>query len=470
MGLDPTSGLFAGEGHIPLACAASPTQAAPISGAVEKAEVLFDFDMSVTRVKEPARVTKPYTPEQWDEIEKLGDAVDRVLTLHDVRLTMGGEPTFISIDDRSGAEWHTAAVGPTKRALADTLIRRLRERFAPGGMLHYGQGKWYPGESLPRWAFALYWRADGEPLWKSADRIATEKANTNPTVADAKALILAVAEKLGLEGSYAVPAYEDFWHHLSQERALAANVDPTDSKLEDPELRAPSGAGVRARTDPRGRLRAAGGNGHDALAVGTLDHPQRQPVPAAGRQRHRIPPAFELAALCARRNSAASCRRLIPSRRCRHSPNGHYPAMGEPLETGGQAYTNGYSNGLLDGEVRPEPFRPAAAAMATATTTEITNLAVEPAVRTALSVEPRDGRLCVFMPPTPSAGDYFKLLGHVEEAAEALGVAVHIEGYPPPYDAGVNVIKVTPDPGVIEVNIQPARDLARTDRDYPRGV
>ena len=173
VGLDPTSGLFAGEGHIPLACAANPTQAAPISGAVEKSEVLFDFDMSIERVVEPPRVTKPYSEEQWKEIEKLGDQVDQVLNSHDVRLTMGGEPTFVSIDDRSGAEWHTAAVGPTKRGLADILIRRLRDRFAPGGMLHYGQGKWYPGEPLPRWAFALYWRADGEPLWKNVDRIAS---------------------------------------------------------------------------------------------------------------------------------------------------------------------------------------------------------------------------------------------------------------------------------------------------------
>src|SRR6185369_10592204 len=238
VGLDPTSGLFAGEGHIPLACTANPTQAAPISGAVEPAEVLFDFDMTVTRIKEPPRVTKPYSDEQWAEIEKLGDAVDKVLQNHDVRLTMGGEPTFVSIDDRSGAEWHTAAVGPTKRALADTLIRRLRDRFAPGGLLHYGQGKWYPGESLPRWAFSLFWRADGVPLWKSGERIAAENKNYQPSLTDARALTQAIAQKLNLDDSYIIPAFEDFWHHLAQERALASNVDPRDSKLEDPELRA----------------------------------------------------------------------------------------------------------------------------------------------------------------------------------------------------------------------------------------
>src|SRR4029079_9227244 len=221
-----TSGLFAGEGHIPLACTANPTQAAPVSGAVEPAEVLFDFDMTVTRIKEPPRVTKPYSEEQWADIEKLGDCVDKVLQNHDVRLTMGGEPTFVSIDDRSGAEWNTAASAPTKRALADTLIRRLRERFAPGGLPDYGQGKWCPGESLPRWAFSLFWRADGVPLWKSGERIAAENKNYQPSLTDARALTQAIAQKLNLDDSYIIPAFEDFWHHLAQERALASNVDP----------------------------------------------------------------------------------------------------------------------------------------------------------------------------------------------------------------------------------------------------
>jgi len=438
VGLDPTSGLLAGEGHIPLACTASPAQAAPISGAVEPAEVLFDFDMRVTRIKEPPRVTKPYTDEQWAEIEKLGDAVDKVLKTHDVRLTMGGEPTFVSIDDRSGAEWHTAAVGPTKRALADTLIRRLRERFAPGGLLHYGQGKWYPGESLPRWAFALYWRTDGVPLWKNTGRIATEGRDYKPTLADARALMDAVATKLGLDTSYTIAAYEDFWHHLAQERQLSANVDPRDSKLEDPEVRA-----RLARVFERGLSQAVGfalplekganrwlsehwttRSGHLFLLPGDSAIGFRLPLNSLPY----VPPQV---------------RSFVPP----PDPFAPLPSL-EPVEKSAQGHTNGKGGR----EVRPEtPFRPVNTAVTT-------GLASEPAVRTALTIEPRDGRLCIFMPPTVAAADYFTLLSVVEDAAEKLRLAVHIEGYPPPFDPRINVIKVTPDPGVIEVNIHPAKN------------
>ncbi len=209
VGLDPTSGLFAGEGHIPLACAASPLSASPISGTVDPCEVTFGFEMSVKRVYEPPRVTKPYTEAQWLAMDQLGDQVDEALQAGDVRLTMGGEPTFVSVDDMDAEEWTTGAVGPTKRDFADTLVRRLRDRFAPGAALHYGQGKWYPGEPLPRWAFALYWRGDGKPLWRNADLIARENAPAEATEADAAALARGVAQRISVDPAFVAPVFED---------------------------------------------------------------------------------------------------------------------------------------------------------------------------------------------------------------------------------------------------------------------
>ena len=447
VGLDPTSGLFAGEGHIPLACTANPTQAAPISGAVEPAEVLFDFEMTVARVKESPRVTKPYTPEQWDAIESLGDRVDEVLKSHDVRLTMGGEPTFISIDDRSGAEWHIAAVGPTKRALADDLIRRLRDRFAPGGFLHYGQGKWYPGESLPRWAFSLYWRADGKPLWKNAERIAPEKADYRPTTEDALALTQAIAQRLGIASSYAIPAYEDFWHHLGKERALAVNVDPINSKLDSAEERA-----RLARVFERGitqtvgyvlpvEARYGGPKSGTPLRTWHSEHWKTRSsrlylLPGDSAIGFRLP-------LDSLPYVPPEARSFVPP----PDPFAPPPPLPEPgeLTRQGKLGAPDWSK-----EVRPPVV---------ANDYRVENgLDAELAVRTAMTVEPRDGKLCVFMPPTQNADEYFTLLEAVEDAAEETGAALHVEGYPPPYDPRINLIKVTPDPGVIEVNIHPAKN------------
>jgi transglutaminase-like putative cysteine protease len=140
IGLDATSGLMAGEGHIPLAATPAPSSAAAISGLVGECEAEFDFEMKVTRVAETPRVTKPYTPHQWQDILAQGAAVDRALAKGDVRLTMGGEPTFVSATDMEGAEWNIDAMGPTKRIYAGRLIRKLEKLWAPGAALQYGMG------------------------------------------------------------------------------------------------------------------------------------------------------------------------------------------------------------------------------------------------------------------------------------------------------------------------------------------
>src|SRR5580704_1562438 len=228
IGLDPTSGLLCGEGHLPVAATPHYRSAAPISGVVEPSKVEFSFAMSIKRIAEHPRVTMPFSEQAWTALDALGERVDADLAAQDVRLTMGGEPTFVSVDDYQSAEWNTAALGPKKRGHADELIRRLRDRFAPGGFLHYGQGKWYPGEPLPRWAFALYWRRDGVPIWRDDSLIAREAADHNPTAEDSQHLANGIAARLGIAADYVQPAYEDPADRMVKQGLIPENIDPSD--------------------------------------------------------------------------------------------------------------------------------------------------------------------------------------------------------------------------------------------------
>lgn len=237
VGMDPTSGLFAGEGHIPLACSPEPQSAAPISGGLDECEVEFSHSMTVTRVLEAPRSTRPYPETIWSDILKLGDRIDQDLLDQDVRLSMGGEPTFVSIDDMEGAQWTTEALGKEKLEFSETLIKKIRKEWAPGGFLHYGQGKWYPGESLPRWALGCYWRKDGEPIWKDEKWMADFAIDYGFGVTEAETFINALADVLEVSKKYIHESYEDVLHYLLKERNLPVNVDPTDPKLEDPEDR-----------------------------------------------------------------------------------------------------------------------------------------------------------------------------------------------------------------------------------------
>jgi len=447
IGLDPTSGLLTGESHIPLAATPHFANAAPITGLASSASVDFDFDMTVSRVAEHPRITKPFSDESWAALNALGLKVDEHLKANDVRLTMGGEPTFVSIDDFEAGEWNTEAIGPTKRGLADTLIRRLRDRFAPGGFLHHGQGKWYPGESLPRWTFSLYWRGDGKPIWSDTELIATEGTETGATRDNAQALLTGIAERLAVEPDKVVPAYEDPTEWLLKEGNLPENVTPQNSKLKDPE--------------ERHRIANVFDRG--------LTEPTSYVLPIQRWQARSAKNGWKSEVWKTRRghiflvpgDSAAGYR--LPLGSLPHVPPEHYPYVypADPSEPRGPLPD--FEAPKVKNAPTPEAQHQARASFTVAEGGQDRNeqsleTDIDGAVRTAIAVEPRDGRLCVFMPPVERIDDYLELVTAAEDSAKVLGLPVHIEGYAPPHDPRMNVIRVAPDPGVIEVNVHPAAD------------
>ncbi len=424
VGLDPTSGLLAGEGHIPLACTPAPSSAAPVTGAIDyvidpanELKTEFDFAMTVTRIDETPRVTKPFTDAAAAAMDALGASLDRELAKLDVRLTTGGEPTFISIDDPDGEEWNTDALGPTKRARALELLGRLRARFAAHGLSHLGQGKWYPGEPLPRWAFSCYWRADGQPIWRDDRHTADERMPRGHGPGDAQAFAHALCKRLELPADVAVPAHEDVWYNLWAERRLPPGADPLKADLKDPL--------------ERQRLARLLDQGLDRIAGFA--------VPLA-RQAGRWQSARWLEDLLLRRHLF-----LLPG----DSPMGYrLPLDSLPVVPDTGAALDPFA---------PRP--PLAPLMQFRGEDPNSRRRQQPAlggpVRTALCVEPRGGVLHIFMPPCWTVDDYLDLIAAVEDTAESTGLPVVIEGYTPPRDPRVLQFQITPDPGVIEVNIQP---------------
>ncbi|MEI2778007.1 MAG: transglutaminase family protein [Tetrasphaera sp.] len=424
VGLDATSGLFAGEGHIPLSATPHPSAAAPISGATEPVEVSFAFHNSVTRIHEDARVTLPYTPGQWEAIDALGEVLDRHLQAGDVRLTMGGEPTFVSAGDTSDPQWSTDADGEEKRRLATELAARLGRRYAPDGLVHHGQGKWYPGEPLPRWQIQLLWRADGQPLWRDQRLLGDPWGPPEERVATAapgelaRDLALSIATHLGVPADVCRPAYEDPWGTLWEEVRRPEgprpeeDIDPADPQLANERDRAarvtdldltpgtPAGWVVPLFADPDG---AGWGTTHWRL-----------------RRRHLfLTPG----------TSPLGLRLPLSSLAWSQAPD--IPGISPFVERAD----------LPEPSPEIEPARV---------------LDIEDAPRHALAVEVRGGHVFVFLPPIPDAELGIALVGAIEAAAVRARVPVVLEGYPLPGDPRLGTLSVTPDPGVIEVNVQPS--------------
>ncbi|MBU8545059.1 MULTISPECIES: transglutaminase family protein [Roseomonadaceae] len=432
IGLDATSGLLAGEGHIPLAATPEPASAAAITGGVDEAETEFGFHMEVRRVAQSPRVTKPYTEEDWARIMALGSRVDEALTAGDVRLTVGGEPTFVADGDREAAEWNTDALGPTKRKLSGQLIRRLQPLWAPGAALTYAQGKWYPGEPLPRWGLHCHWRADGEPVWTDPALLASDEDSDTATPEDAAAFAATLASRLGLDPALRIPAREDVLYYLWKEKMLPANVVAEDAKLKDPLERA-----RLARLFSQGL----------AAEVGSV-----LPLRRAGVGEDR---AWESGKWSFRDGELL----LVPG----DSPMGYRL----PLDSLPWA-----SEESIEAEPEPDPFarreplRPRQEGPARARIVE--QPVPEPGkeepgvVRTALCVEPRGGMIHIFLPPLAVVQDWLDLVAAIEATARETGRKIFLEGYLPPHDPRLLNFSVTPDPGVIEVNIHPSASWAET--------
>ncbi|WP_439893375.1 DUF2126 domain-containing protein (plasmid) [Ralstonia sp. 25C] len=467
IGFDPTSGLLAGEGHIPVACTPEPGSAAPISGAVDECEVEFEHTMSITRVLEAPRVTKPYTEAHWEDVVRMGAQVDADLDAMDVRLTMGGEPTFVAVRDRDAAEWNTDALGPTKRSYAVGLMDKLRQRYGANGFLHIGQGKWYPGEQLPRWALSLYWRTDGQPCWSDPTLFADEREPGRYTSDDAQRFLHHLARKLSVDEQCIQPGYEDTWYYLWRERRLPVNVDPFESRLDDEmervRLRRVFDAGLSAVTGyvlPLARNDDATLGGPRWVTGQWVFRDERMYlIPGDSPMGYRLP-----------LDSLPWVSKSDYPYQHAHDPFG--PSA--PLRTATELRMQ-YQRDAAGAAVGAKA---ASAALGTGSRADARmparNESASWVHRTAVCVEARDParaagpkvendtfgsghrQLHVFMPPLTVLDDYLDLLAAVEATAAELRVQVVIEGYPPPRDPRLKLLQVTPDPGVIEVNIHPA--------------
>lgn len=397
IGLDPTSGLFTGEGHIPLMATPLASNAAPIGGTVEPAHVDFTYSMTIRRIDEAPRLSKPFTDEDWAQVQRVAHDVDAKLAEQDVRLTMGGEPTYIAIDDRESPQWHIDALGAEKRARGLVLIQALSKKIAPGAMLHYGQGKWYPGEPLPRWALSCYWRADGVPVWENAALIAREDHDYGLSVNDAHNFMQALTRRLQVNSEDALPAYnpddettEPVGYILPLRRRQHAGRLFWSSQLWFPRpermLLFPGDSPIGFRIPTEAMPWVA----PDELVY------EYEPAPFADRVK-------------------------LPSQPARHLDIFEKDPVADPL--------------------------PALASNAE-TATEL--------IRPSLCVQARDHGLHIFLPYSPKLADYLDLLSAVEDTCVHLHLQVWLEGYAPPSDPRLRSFSVTPDPGVLEVNLPPA--------------
>jgi uncharacterized protein (DUF2126 family) len=407
IGLDPTSGLLAGEGHIPLVCTPNALQAAPIAGTVESAGAEFSHSISVRRLNDPRRPSMPFTEADWLRVRQVAQGVDAELVAQDVRLTMGGEPTFVGIDEPESPQWNIDALGSTKRTRGLALIHGLRERMAPGALLHYGQGKWYPGEPLPRWALSCYWRADGVPVWKEVNLIARADHAYKFGAGEAVRFMKALARRLQVSLENILPAFDP----------ESASTEPVGYILP-----------VRRR-QPNGQIRWSSQLWFSRpvrLVLSKGDSPIGYRIPTESMP-WVVPDELEY------EFDAAPFRDRVklPSQSASRMELFELDPEGDPLPA------------VLGASEKAEVL-----------------------IRPSLGVQAREGRLHVFLPYAPILADYLDLVSAVEDTCQYLKMPVWVEGYAPDSDPRLRSFSVTPDPGVLEINLPPASNWVELEEIY----
>ena len=394
--------------------AAPPRSRAPPS----PCEVTFSFHNEVTRVHEDPRVTKPYTDDQWARIDALGEAVDQRLADGDVRLTMGGEPTFVSLDDtdhravehrrrRPGEArpWPprspSGCARPTPRAGSSTAAR------ASGT----------PASPCPAGSIALQWRTDGVPLWRArrssptrGARAATRRrppATPRPSPPRSRSV-------LGLPAEQRPPGVRGPARRRSPPRCASRRARPP---TRTPRRSTTHGLGrrwTRPQVATAHRLGAAARHQHGR--PGRLGQPAvaLPPRPARAGAGHR-PAGLRLPLDSVAWKEPGPGRAVVPRGR---APRWSRRARRHAWSTRGRGHHRAGVRG---------PRRP--------TSTSSSR-------------------------PTEQLDDYAALLSSSSAAARTVGRPVVLEGYGPPPDPRLTQLIVTPDPGVIEVNVQPTRSWA----------
>lgn len=434
IGLDATSGLLAGEGHIPLACTPDPASAAPVTGFTERATATMEYLNEVKRIKELPRITLPYDDREIAEIRNLGYEVDKILEEGDVRLTMGGEPTFVSATDMESDQWNEGADGADKRKLAFQLSLNLKERFANKALLHFGQGKWYPGEPIPRWQYAIYWRKDLQPLWTEAHLLADPNERGNLNFHQMNTFAHALTASMGLSEKCIHEAFEDSFYYAWEENNLPLNIDISGIDLKDSmarrtlaqmldnDLGNPSGIVIPLKWDykndkwqsckwelRRGKLYLIPGNSDVGYRL-PLD---RLPTTAADEKLDEI---------------------VLPP---------------DPMEK---------DEALLDPKVMEERIMKRKSNPPSSLSTKT--------IKTALCLHIKEGKIGVFLPPFDSIDPFLEVIATLQHVAKTLNMPIMIEGYQPPFDKRIEKLVVAPDPGVIEINIHPSTNWGDIVKNY----